>query len=406
MRKLVPLFLMFVTICWGEAVPAVSHKVVATHSTTKPRITTLMYLVSRTASLESFQQHANQVSIIAPQCFAMDAEGFVSGEVSPAVLEVARQNKVALMPLVTNRGFNQDLMHTMLDTPESRLRVIRYLLFYALRDGYIGFQFDFENIKYTYRDRFTAFFHEAAREFHRHDLLLSAAVVGKYSEDRDSESPGGFENWSGVYDYHALAKDADFLSIMAYPQHAGFSDPGPIAGLPWVNKIVEFTLSNIPAGKVSLGVPLYGVLWTSIDTGTAAQSNFVEDNEGSKIKKWKTSTASWPDVIPEFQKTHQAIWDETEQSHWFDLSDNSSRGIAWYEDKQSLAPKLKLAADRKLGWGISAWVMGQEDPEFWTMLSENYRIAHLKTPQVVGTDSRRAFIAARRIQMKSKSSGK
>ena len=91
-------------------------------------------------------------------------------------------------------------------------------------------------------------------------------------------------------------------------------------------------------------------------------------------------------MIPELQKTHQAIWDETEQSHWFDLSDNGSRNIAWYEDKQSLAPKLKLVTDRKLGWGISAWVMGQEDPEFWTMLSENYRIAHLKTPQVVGTD--------------------
>jgi spore germination protein YaaH len=230
--------------------------------------------------------------------------------------------------------------------------------------------------------------------------------VGKYSEDPHSESPGGFENWSGVYDYHALAREADFLSIMAYPEHARFSGPGPIAGLPWVNKIVGFTLSNIPAAKVSLGVPLYGVLWTSLDTAAAQPANLAQNSDVSKDTKWKTSTASWPEVIPELQKTHQPIWDATEQSHWFDVSDNGSRAIAWYEDQQSLAPKLKLATDRKLGWGISAWVMGQEDPEFWTMLSDNYRITHLKTPQVVGTDDQRAFIAARQIQMKSKSSGK
>lgn len=392
--------LLLVTMGWGQGLFAASGKAVS-KSATRPRAITLMYLVNRPTSIKSFQQHASQVSIIAPQCFTMDAQGFVGGEVPPAVLEIARQNKVALMPLVTNRGFKQDLMHTVLDTPASRMRVIRYLLYYSLRDGYIGFQFDFENIKYTYRDRFTAFFREAAREFHRHNLLLSAAVVGKYSEDRNSESPGGFENWSGVYDYRALAQSADFLSIMAYPQHAGFSDPGPLAGLPWVTKIVDFTLLNVPASKVSLGVPLYGIRWTAVATGEVRQAEFAQDNEGMNIKKWKTSTASWPDVIPELQRTHQPSWDETEQAHWFDLSDSNARGIAWYEDKRSLEPKLKLAADRKLGWGISAWVLGQEDPEFWTMLGEKYRIMHPKTPPVAGSEYQRAFVAARRTHMKA-----
>ncbi|HET9697916.1 MAG TPA: glycosyl hydrolase family 18 protein [Terriglobales bacterium] len=398
MRK----FLFFsIALLFSQAAVSQSHNRISKghFSASKHRITTLMYLVNRPASIESFRQHAEQISIIAPQCFTMDAEGFVGGEVPPAVLEVARQKKVALMPLVTNRGFNQDLMHTVLDTRESRMRVIRYLMYYALRDGYIGFQFDFENIKYTYRDRFTLFFREAAREFHRHHLLLSAAVVGKYSDDRNSESPGGFDNWSGVYDYRALAKDADFLSIMAYPQHAGFSDPGPLAGLPWVTKIAEFTRSNMPASKISLGVPLYGVRWTEVQPTTSAQAAFAQDNEGANVKKWKTSTASWPDVIPELQKKYQATWDETEQANWFDLSDQGSRSIAWFEDARSLAPKLKLAVDNKFAWGISAWVLGQEDPQFWTMLAENYRVNHPETPRVSGDPARRAFAAARRIHL-------
>ena len=97
-------------------------------------------------------------------------------------------------------------MHTVLDSPAARARAIRYLIYYALRDGYLGFQFDCENIHYTYRDKFTAFFREAAREFHRHGLELSAAVVGRLDDTRDSNSPGGYENWSGVYDYAAMAK--------------------------------------------------------------------------------------------------------------------------------------------------------------------------------------------------------
>src|SRR5262252_7765480 len=123
----------------------------------------LLYLVNRPDSIASFREHADKVSIIAPQTFYMDAQGFVQGEVPAEVLRVAAEKHVAVTPLVVNRGFNQPLMHTVLDSAESRARAIRYLMYYALRDGYQGFQFDYENVHYTYRDKFTAFFKEAAR---------------------------------------------------------------------------------------------------------------------------------------------------------------------------------------------------------------------------------------------------
>jgi spore germination protein YaaH len=366
----------------------------------KPATTTLMYMVNRPASIESFREHSKQISIIAPQCFTMDAQGFVAGEVPPEVLEIARKNKVALMPLVTNRGFKQDLMHTVLDTPESRARAIRYLLYYALRDGYIGFQFDYENIKYFYRDRFTTFFHEAATEFHRHGLLLSAAVVGKYADDRNSKSPGGFDDWSGVYDYKALGKDADFLSIMAYAEHAGYSDPGPIAGVPWVKQIVDFTVANIPPRKVSLGVPTYGTRWIAVAPETIVKADFVQDNAGPRVKKWRVTSAAWPLAIPELLKTNKAVWDETEQAHHFAFTDDKGvNNEVWYEDASSLKPKMDMAAQYKLGWGISAWVLGTEDPTFWTMVEQNYSVKHPKTPVVKSTYEQRTKTAATRLHV-------
>src|SRR4051812_35649440 len=348
-----------------------------------------MYLVNRPASIASFEQHWRDISIIAPQCFTMDAQGFIGGEVPPAVLEIARQHKVAVMPLVTNQGFNQPLMHTVLDSPESRARAIRYLLYYALRDGYIGFQFDYENIKYFYRDKFTLFFHEAAVEFHKHHLQLSAAVVGKYSDDRKAESPGGYDDWSGVYDYPKLAKDADFLSIMAYPQHAGFSDPGPIAGLPWVQQIVDFTKSTMPVRKISLGLPLYGFHWTSVTPGEKpAAAAFVQDNAGPAVKKWKGRSSSFAmstDVISK----NQPEWNETERAYRVTYADKDGQHEIWYEDARSIVPKLALATTEKLH-SISAWAIGQEDPAMWEVLARDYRVTHPRVPLAEGNFEQRA----------------
>ena len=367
----------------------------------RPALTVLMYMVNSPASIASFREHADSISVVAPQCFGMDADGFISGEVPPEVLQIARIHHVALMPLVTNRGFQQDLMHTVLDNPESRARAIRYLLYYALRDGYIGFQFDYENIRYTYRDRFTLFFKEAAVLFHRHGLQLSAALVGRYSDDRNAASPGGFDNWSGVYDYGELGRSADFLSIMAYPQHAGFSEPGALAGVPWVRQIAQYTVQQMPARKVSLGVPLYGERWTAVaspaGTGSAAfVQDFVQDNEGTVNQKWKARGVPFSVVAP-LTGDHAPVWDEADQAHHLSYVAEGARTELWYEDALSLAPKLRLAAAAGFA-GISGWVLGHEDPAIWEEIRKQYVVRRPRSRLREGEFNHRAAEAARALR--------
>jgi spore germination protein YaaH len=352
----------------------------------KPAITTLMYLTNRPDSIASFREHAAQISIIAPQTFVMDAEGFISGDVPDEVLQIAASKRVAVLPLVVNRRFDQPLMHTVLDSPESRQRAIRYLLYYALRDGYLGFQFDYENIHHTYRDRFSAFFREAAAAFHQHGLVLSAAVVGRYADDPKSESPGGFENWSGVYDYGVLGKYADFLTIMAYPQHAQFSGPGPVAGIPWVRRIADYSSAQLPARKISLGVPLYGVQWTAQPASPTDSST-----------KWKARSARYPDISARFASA-SPVWDEAEQSPHLMFIDQGGQAELWYEDARSLAAKLDLARSSNFA-GVSGWSLGSEDPGFWTALT-NYPVAHPPIRVVKGTLEQRAIAAARALSQK------
>lgn len=343
-----------------------------------PRLTTLMYLVNRPDAIADFRAHADRISIIAPQTFSMDAQGFIAGEVPPEVARIATENHVAVMPLVVNRGFNQPLMHTVLDAPESRARAIRYLVYYALRDGYLGFQFDYENIHYTYRDKFTVFFREAAREFHKHRLQLSAAVVGRQDDTRNSNSPGGYENWSGVYDYTEMGKHADFLSVMAYAEHGATADPGPVAGLPWVGRIAEYSARVMPPRKISLGVPFYGMRWEAADPP----------------RKWRGRSTRYSDVAAAM-KTAEPLWDETETAPHLSFDTNGRRTELWFENARSLQAKIQLAQRMRFA-GISAWTLGQEDPAFWDSL-DSRQVTHPRARQLPGTFAERSRRAARLI---------
>lgn len=359
----------------------------------KPALTTVLYLVNRPSSITSLETHAGQISIIAPQVFSMDSEGFVAGEVPPAVLEIALRQHIAVMPLVTNHGFNQQLMHTVLDDSAARARAIRYLIYYALRDGYIGFQFDYENIHYMYRNKFTSFVRQAADGFHHHGLLLSVAVVGRYSDDSKDYSPGGYDNWSGVYDYRELGQVADFLSIMAYPQHAGFSNPGPLAGLPWVQQIADYSRTNIPRRRISLGIPLYGMRWTPVQLGSSTLPGLGNDPP-PQAKKWVAQSTPYSSLGP-ILAAIVPVWDSQQSAHHLIVNEDKSE--IWFEDADSLGPKLELAT-RSGFRGISGWVLGHEDPGFWLLVKHNYFIRHPWSHLRTGPFEQRARSAARMLQ--------
>jgi spore germination protein YaaH len=288
----------------------------------------------------------------------------------------------------------------VLDSPEFRARAIRYLLYYALRDGYLGFQFDYENIHYTYRDRFTVFFKEAAREFHRHGLQISAAVVGRRDDTRKSNSPGGYDNWSGVYDYQEMGKFADFISVMAYAEHGATADPGPVAGLPWVTAIAQYSAGTMPSRKLSLGVPFYGMRWEAVDPATIPA--------GQPQRKWRGRSARYPDAAAAMAST-EALWDDRENSPHVSFDTQGRRTELWFENARSLGAKLQLA--HEMGFtGISAWVLGQEDPAFWDSLDQ-WQIRHpQKLPSAAPLEQRSkhaaALLAAKPVQTAASASRK
>jgi spore germination protein YaaH len=314
----------------------------------------LFYYVDREDSYKSLVAHIDQITVLGPQIYTVDSLGLVYGSLDGRVLKLAKAHNVKVMPLVVNEGFNQAALHRLLADTAARSRAISSFVELCKRNGYWGIQFDVENLNINDRDRFTAWYTDAARALHAAGFTISAAVVHQID---DQPGPTGYQRFLAdswrTYDLAALGRVTDFVSVMSYDQHTRRTPPGPVAGIPWVRAVAEYFLKYLPPGKISLGIPLYGDYWSvRPDPGpdrvrTAASS--VSWTWGSGLVERNGGTMKWDDV----QQVPYASFDVGGTFEWVFL-----------ENARSFTAKLGVMREKKLR-GFSAWVLGPEDPEIW-----------------------------------------
>lgn len=318
----------------------------------------IFYYVDAPDAWESLNRHLDQISILAPEGYHLDADGLIWGSIDPRIVPLAKNHRIKVMPLVVNTGFDQGIIHAVLSDPEKRKRATERMLLLCLEKGYEGLQFDFENVHFTHRETLNTFFKDTADAFHARGLILTIAVVHKYTEDAGGSEYHRwlYENWRGAYDYEFLGKHADFVSIMSYAQHTRRTPPGPGAAIPWVRKIIEFTLQRIPKEKVSLGIPLGARHWLARAT----------DQDG-----YTTAAGGGYEFAMDLARRHgRAIqWDDEDQVPWFSFYEDGIRQYVYFEDMRSFRAKLELMKAYGLT-SFSAWRLGYEDPASWEELKK------------------------------------
>lgn len=301
----------------------------------------VFYYSGGKAAKKSFLSHPKSIDVFAPQSYALDADGKLGGSVGEGLLVFARKNKIKVMPLVTNKRFSESSARTLLDDPLKQDVAIAALIAEAADRQYWGWQFDFEQMDVSYRDKYSAFIKKAGDEMHKNNLVVSVAAVAQVSQNPDDYRKDLWKRVIGVYDYAALASSTDFISVMSY------DDPeskGPIAAYPWVKRVIEHSLLSVPKEKLSLGIPLYIWRW---DTGREKLVGI------GGYKNIKTILAT-----RKVKYGYSAI----EQAPFIKYSVKKKNYTIWYENAKSVAKKLELIASYKLH-GFSAWALGLEVPD-------------------------------------------
>jgi spore germination protein YaaH len=332
------------------------------HALAQQPIQRLFYYYDDPGGWESLRRNIDQISVVAPSGYNVDEDGIVWGDVDARVRDLARERGVAVMPLVVNPGFNQEVLHRFLASDAARGRAVASLLELCRRNGWTGLQVDFENLSVNDRDAFTRFYRELATALHREGYRISVAVV-----HRPDELPGptGYHrwlhrNWRAGYDLRALGEIGDFVSLMSYNQHTRRTPPGPQHGMPWMREVLEYALRHVPREKLSLGIITNGMHWYTSQ----------EDRITPEMARSYSAVLSYPRAMGLVERHRATLrWDEEQQTAYTYFSNGGTFEWVFLEDARGFAARVGLVDEHRLR-GFSVWVLGAEDPEIWTVLRQ------------------------------------
>jgi spore germination protein YaaH len=297
------------------------------------------YMVSTPGGRADLVAHARQISVLSPNFYGLDGTGLLQSFVDASALRLAHQYGVEVQPLISNGDFDPDIGHALVSNVALYPEIARQLIAEASVNGYTGYQLDFENLRPADHDLLSQFSADIAGRLKAAGLNYSLAVIPR----RATSSPGG---QAAVYDYPALASPAGWLTLMAYDQHTRQEDPGPVAGLDWVRDVAGFTSAGVDTSRLFLGVPLYSRDFSL--TGAPAARGYADT---VAIAAENGGFVSWRFDIATLRAEYVA---------------DGVNHAAWLDNADSLAAKVQVARDLHLA-GISAWRLGFEDPDFWSL---------------------------------------
>lgn len=202
-----------------------------------------------------------------------------------------------------------------------------------------GIQIDFESIDNKDGTAYLNFL-AAVKKALPEEKLFSVAVMARWAEHKK-------QNPADAFDYPFIARIADRVIVMAYDEHYRGGGPGPIASLPWCERIYTYARSTIDSDKLVMGIPLYGRSWQSPSLARAYKNSEVVDE---LLKKGVKST--WH---PERGGTYSFTETVTVTVH--------------YETVQSLEAKRNLYSRHPIR-GVAYWRISQEPAGFWKQLLE------------------------------------
>ena len=241
---------------------------------------------------------------------------------------------------MTEGAWSYQPVARMLHTPALMSSQIAAIVSLVGQQHYAGIDIDYEGLHAGDRQAFSTFIARLGAALHAHGKILSVAVFAKTSD-------AGYGGQNVAQDYAAIGRAADQVRLMAYDYHWDSSPPGPIAPVSWVRSVIGYARTQIPAGQLVLGIPLYGYDWV----GSHATDLTWQQAEQLAVQ-------------------HKATvhYDSASQAPWFTYIDASGHAHeVWFEDPQSSAAKFALVKEMGLG-GMFLWMYGDEAQGTWPQL--------------------------------------
>lgn len=297
-------------------------------------------LASTGQSFADFRANYRSIGFVYPTYFDCAATGALEGNDDPLVTRWARARQVKVLPRVNCQ--RTQLVHAILTDPALRAQWLAGMLDLVDRYGYDGLALDFEAGPATDRAAMTSFVTDLAGALHARGKRLSQAVSAKTAESFTHPR-------SGIFDYAALAQQADTLFVMAWGIHWSTSAPGASDDLNWVTAVADYVATQPLRAKFVLGAHLYAMDWPN-GGGPGNPGQAMEYADAMALMATVGATPVLDPVSDAFHFTYVA---------------NGVSHDVWFGDATTVAHRLRLAQSRGLG-GVGFWRLGREDQRLWS----------------------------------------
>ena len=261
----------------------------------------------------------------------------------------------ALMHLstLTDEGnFSNELSHLVFTDPSVQNSLVDHVLRTIREKGSRGLDVDFEFRPAGDAPAYAVLIRRFREALSPQGFPVIVAAAPKTSADQ----PGLL--YEG-HDYRALGEAADFVFLMTYEWGYTYGPPMAVAPLPNVRAVVEYALTEIPAEKLWLGIPIYGYDWPL------------------PFRQGETRAASLsPQAAVELAGHYGAAiqYDPQAQAPWFPyITPEGVEHVVWFEDARSIQAKLELIPEYGLS-GVGYWNLTRLFPQNWPLLDSLFHI--------------------------------
>ena len=257
-------------------------------------------------------------------------------------LAAARHDDCRVFVTLTDYDENQHtfdpaISAAVLATSDSRRRHAAAITAWCRTYDVAGVDVDWEAVKGSRRDKYSAFVEELARQLHDDGRLIAVDVYPKLKE------PGG---WDGprAQDWARLGRAVDEFRVMTYNFSGSWSGPGPLSPPDWMDRVIGFAEAQVAPRRVVMGLGFYGRDW-----------------QGSK-----TTDLLWDDVTAIRASLHPQETRSASGELYLGYKKDGATHQAFFPDGPAIRAKVAMMLSRHPEIrGVYAWEMGQEDPRVW-----------------------------------------
>lgn len=303
------------------------------------------------------RKDGRHLTYLSPFAYRIREDGSLEPIDDAAVINAAYAEKVIPMMAITNftaTELGANLAHIILSNTGIQDKLLTNIVNIMKQKGYLGVNFDFENVLPADRELYNQFLQRAVDRLHRENFFVSTALAPKTS----AEQQGSLYT---AHDYEAHGRIVDFVILMTYEWGYRLGPPQAISPLNEIKRVLDYAVSVIPRNKIFFGFQLYARDWLL-----------------PHVRGQVAETFSMQEAVARAVKYGAAIqYDPVSQTPFYRYRDELGRmHEVWFEDARSAQAKFDTVKNYNLR-GISYWALGFPFPQNWALLEDNFTIRKL-----------------------------